>query len=330
MPDVSVIICTHNPRADYLTRTLNALKAQTLPKEQWELLLIDNASKEPLANSYDLSWHPHARHVREEDLGLTPARLRGIHEAASELLLFVDDDNVLASNYGETLLHLTSEFPHMGCFGAGRLVPEFEEEPEQELLPYTNMLALRSVSERQWSFCPTDHIIPWGAGLAVRRPVAQGFKEAINTNKMRLLLGRNGQQLNSCEDDEFSWVACEMSYGKGIFPELQVTHLIGRKRIQLEYLLRLAEGVAFSHELLKHLHQEFIPKQSNQSPMPRNIIKRLLKATPSKVFGKGRNWWNARRPKEVQIESEIELEFKKARERGIARARETIRNGAWL
>jgi hypothetical protein len=48
-----------------LRRVLDALKAQTLPKEQWELLLIDNASKEPLAESWDLSWHPHARHIRE-------------------------------------------------------------------------------------------------------------------------------------------------------------------------------------------------------------------------------------------------------------------------
>jgi glycosyltransferase involved in cell wall biosynthesis len=40
---VSVVICTHNSRRGYLVRVLDALKAQTLPREQWELLLIDNA-----------------------------------------------------------------------------------------------------------------------------------------------------------------------------------------------------------------------------------------------------------------------------------------------
>jgi len=40
MIPVSVIICTHNPRPDYLQRVLDALKAQTLPKENWELLLM--------------------------------------------------------------------------------------------------------------------------------------------------------------------------------------------------------------------------------------------------------------------------------------------------
>src|ERR1022692_4717847 len=97
----SVIICTHNPRPDYLRRTLDALKAQTLPKEQWELLLIDNASKEPLADTWDLSWHPQARHIREEALGLTRARLCGISQSKGELLVFVDDDNVLSADYLE-------------------------------------------------------------------------------------------------------------------------------------------------------------------------------------------------------------------------------------
>ena len=73
--NISVVICSHNPREDYLRRVLAALKAQTLPKEQWELLLIDNASKEPLAGRW-VFWHPYARIIRENQLGLTPARLR--------------------------------------------------------------------------------------------------------------------------------------------------------------------------------------------------------------------------------------------------------------
>src|SRR5271170_3727335 len=104
--ECSVIICTHNPRQDYLRLTLEGLEKQTLPKERWELLLIDNASKEPLAGKWDLSWHPNARHIREEELGLTPARLRGIKESKGGLLVFVDDDNVLEVNYLETALDI--------------------------------------------------------------------------------------------------------------------------------------------------------------------------------------------------------------------------------
>jgi hypothetical protein len=45
---LSVILCTHNPRPDYLSRVLASLRGQTLPAEQWEFLLIDNASRQPL------------------------------------------------------------------------------------------------------------------------------------------------------------------------------------------------------------------------------------------------------------------------------------------
>ena len=94
VPLLSVIICTHNPYEDYSRRVLKALDLQTLCKDHWELLLIDNASAEPLSEKNDLSWPPpNAWHVREEELGLTPARLRGIRETCADILVFVDDIN---------------------------------------------------------------------------------------------------------------------------------------------------------------------------------------------------------------------------------------------
>ena len=86
--NLSVIICTHNSRHDYLRRALDALGRQTLPLNQWELLLVDNTSRENLAERFDLFWHPNAHHVREENLGLTCARLRGIAESSADLLEF--------------------------------------------------------------------------------------------------------------------------------------------------------------------------------------------------------------------------------------------------
>jgi hypothetical protein len=60
MLELSVVICAHNPRPH---RVLEALRSQTLPKQQWELLLIDNSSSDPLMAQWDLSWHPNGRHM---------------------------------------------------------------------------------------------------------------------------------------------------------------------------------------------------------------------------------------------------------------------------
>src|SRR5438128_12332900 len=125
---LSVIICTHNPRMDYLTRVLQALKAQTLPKDQWELLLIDKASDQELARSWGLSWHPHGRHIREDKIGLNFARSRGFEEAEGEVAVFVDDDNVLANGWIEEVFRLFQSNPRLGACG-GMTVPVYEQEP---------------------------------------------------------------------------------------------------------------------------------------------------------------------------------------------------------
>ena len=111
---LSAIICTHNPRPDYLTRCLTSLEAQTLPREKWELILVDNASVSDKAPRPDLSWHPQSRLVYEEELGLTPARLRGIRETTGDLLVFVDDDNVLDPDFLETAVRTAEEKLFLG------------------------------------------------------------------------------------------------------------------------------------------------------------------------------------------------------------------------
>jgi hypothetical protein len=143
---VSVVIPTNNPRMDYLARVLEALKQQKLPREQWELLLIDNASREKVEGRLNIGWHANARVVREEELGLTFARLRGFAEAKGELIVMVDDDNVLTPDYLETAFRIAQEHPMLGAFG-GKCLPEFEVKPEGWLASVTSGLGLRDLGE---------------------------------------------------------------------------------------------------------------------------------------------------------------------------------------
>lgn len=254
MPEISVIICTHNPRPDYLRRVLAALETQTVPKERWELLLIDNASKERLAQTWDLGWHPHAQHVREEEPGLTPARLRGIKEARGDLLVFVDDDNVLGSDFLETAKAVAADYPSLGVFGAGALEPEFEKEPAPELTPQLWRLALRRVPATRWSNNIEDSdSLPWGAGLCVKRRVADAYPQLLGQINVTALLDRRGGQLFAGGDDVFSWAAVLEGQGFGVFPELRVTHLISAGRLNQGYFLRLIHDHAFSHGVLRYL-----------------------------------------------------------------------------
>jgi cellulose synthase/poly-beta-1,6-N-acetylglucosamine synthase-like glycosyltransferase len=86
---LSVVICAHNPRPPYLARVLDALAAQTLPKEEWELLLVDNGSEPELRRQWDLSWHPLSRHIYEVAAYLR-GRARGRGREATRDAIGVD------------------------------------------------------------------------------------------------------------------------------------------------------------------------------------------------------------------------------------------------
>jgi glycosyltransferase involved in cell wall biosynthesis len=233
---------------------LAALQVQTLQREQWELLIIDNASNERIADIWDLSWHSRGRHVREDQPGLTPARLRGIKEAKADLLVFVDDDNLLAPNFLEQARTLAWNHPFLGVLGAGMIEPEFEKTPAPELAPHLWRLALRQVPAARWSNNTEDfECIPWGAGLCVRRSVAENYKNLIGQLNIIELLGRRGEKLFCGEDDVFSWAAALTGKGFGVFPELRMTHLIAAGRLNQGYFFRLIHDHAFSHGVLGYL-----------------------------------------------------------------------------
>jgi glycosyltransferase involved in cell wall biosynthesis len=244
-PNLSVIICAHNPRLDYLEKVLQALKDQTLSVETWELLLIDNASDKLLSLEIDLTWHPQSRHIREEKLGLTSARLRGINEAIAETLVFVDDDNVLKTDYLEISLHISKAYPFLGAWG-GQALPGFEESPPEWTKPFWYLLAIREFDRDQWSNLYEAGTDPHGAGMCIRKIVAERYANLVMNSPERTRLGRKGQALLCCEDTDMAFTSCDLGLGMGLFVTLKLTHLIPGRRLQEDYLLRLAETSIYS------------------------------------------------------------------------------------
>lgn len=256
---VTVVICTHNPRPDYLRRVLEALRAQTLPLDQWELVVVDNASEEGIASQTDIAWQPSARLVREEQLGLAYARQRGMSEAAGDVLVFVDDDNILAPGYLSEALRISREWPQLGVWG-GSIIPEFEIEPAAQLRSYLRMLALREIREPRWSnVLSCADAEPWGAGLCIRASIGEAYRRYYERSSVRLT-DRIGKSLASGGDTEICYVACSMGLGMGLFPELQVTHLIPSERLTERYLIRLAEGMQTSLAMVAYKWRNIVPR----------------------------------------------------------------------
>ncbi|OLP17815.1 family 2 glycosyl transferase [Leptolyngbya sp. 'hensonii'] len=261
-PQISVIICTHNPWLAYLNQVLSALQGQTLPVQQWELIVVDNASAQSLASRIDLSWHPAARLVREERLGLTAARLSGFQAARGDLLVYVDDDNVLDANYLTQVLQIFTEFEGLGAIG-GKSLPEFEVAPKPWVSEFYKVLALRDFGDEplvhMGSFGTLSQntypdFAPAGIGLAVRRQAFLSYTQWVTADCRRLALGRTGNQLTSGEDNDIILTLLNAGWGVGYFPQLQLKHLIPARRLQRDYLGQLNRAACRSWVRVMDIH----------------------------------------------------------------------------
>ena len=234
---LSVIVCTRNPRPHYLQRVLGAMREQTLPLADWELVVVDNDSRESLAASLELSWHPNARVVREESTGLTHARLRGFAEASSPLFIYVDDDNILHPAYLETADRMADTMPFIGVWSAS-IQGEFERPPARWMKPYLHYLALTNFTHDQWSNHPRGQTLPIGAGMVTRREVMAAYRARLVDDPQRMRLDRDDQSLLAGGDTDIGLAACAIGLGCAYMTNLRVTHLIPASRLQRSYLVR--------------------------------------------------------------------------------------------
>lgn len=89
----SVVIPVHN-RSDLLRGVLAGLVAQGIPADDFEVLVCDDGSTEPIdavVASFATAL-PRIRHLRQPNSGPAAARNLGIAHAASDIVVFLDSD----------------------------------------------------------------------------------------------------------------------------------------------------------------------------------------------------------------------------------------------
>jgi GT2 family glycosyltransferase len=112
---VSVIIPTHN-RPDKLADTVACLKQQNLAPGEYEIIVVDDGSS-PAVEMKQVAELPRFTLVRLEGLERSAARNSGAAIARGSLLVFVDDDGTVGSDFLASHLHAQAEWP--GALGVG-------------------------------------------------------------------------------------------------------------------------------------------------------------------------------------------------------------------
>lgn len=266
MPSLSVIICTYNPVEAVFVRCLSAIEKAALQKAPAEIIIIDNNSskaiqEEPYISTF-LQQNKNARIVAEAKPGLTHARLKGISEAMGDILIFIDDDNVIATDFFLQAEQVALENPHIGSY-SGQVTLSVETAPPAWTRRYWGMLVYREFRGNHWSNIPfNQETMPCGAGLCVTKEVARYYFALHENGKRNFYLDREKDILLSGGDNDLAMCACDIGKGMGLFEKLRLEHIMREDRFSLKYLARLAHGIYYSEVLLRYMRTGKIEQKS--------------------------------------------------------------------
>lgn len=234
MPKISVVVCTYN-RCEGLKDTLRALKTQRLENgSDFEIIVVDNNSNDRTKETVMEEGRQSPRLIRyvfEPNQGVSFARNRGILEAMGDVIAFVDDDTVPASNWIGSLLRGFKEF-NADCVG-GPVFPIWAQEPPAWLRDPSlqfGMLALLDRGDQPVIAAETDSNIVFGGNSAYRKAI---FAEL---GLFRTDLGRSGNTLSCGEDSEMIRRIVHSGKRAVYLPDMISNHKVGPERMSIKYL----------------------------------------------------------------------------------------------
>lgn len=236
---VSIIICAYNAE-QRLTEVLEAFLRQSFNRSiHWELIVVDNNSKDNTTKVAErfLERIPNLRIIFEKKQGLIYARRRGYLASKGKIISYIDDDNIVSSNYVESMYLFFTQHPQAGVVGP-KILPLIDYEPPAYFDYIKPSLAIRDIGEKEKNITHGFFGHPPGAGMTIPR-----YLLAIFFSKNRCTLsGRTADSLASGEDTLIALAIRNQGYEWWYNPHCNILHKLPKARMSLEYLTRLFTG----------------------------------------------------------------------------------------
>jgi glycosyltransferase involved in cell wall biosynthesis len=124
MIEASIIVATYNRKVQ-LERLLATLAKQTLPREQYEVVVIDDGSRDdatPTAKAFENRIQVVV--LRQANAGVAVARQRGVEKARGRIVIFLDDDMLAAGDFVEQHVEAHAASGRDDLVVMGELLPD--------------------------------------------------------------------------------------------------------------------------------------------------------------------------------------------------------------
>lgn len=167
---LAAILCTCN-RADMLRRALEGLAGQTLPRSEYEVVVVDDGSTDDtrhVAAGFDDRLR--LRYVYQRNAGLASAKNHGLFSTMSPIVLFLDDDDVADPNLLEEHLksHRRYAEDHYAVLGYTRLDPTLARDPLMRFITEVEGFLFSYSALKDGSV--VDYSYFWGGRSSCKRP----------------------------------------------------------------------------------------------------------------------------------------------------------------
>lgn len=232
-PQISVVICTYN-RDRHIPAALESLAQQTLDKKKYEIVIINNNStdstdafcREFLAKYPELQTN----YVIESRQGLSFARNRGIAEAQSPIITYIDDDAIAEPDFLAQIVEYLSQKPDVVGIG-GRIEPIYETGVEPAWMnPFLyGIVAKVDMGDQIKPFINGKY--PAGCNMTYKKDIllqAGGFNEDLRWR---------------ADDKYIYWAVSKISNNVMYLPQAKVFHHIEESRTSWQGFVKLSRRI---------------------------------------------------------------------------------------
>jgi len=273
---ISAIICTHN-RPEYLDKAIISLLEQDLPKNKYEILVVDNCSDgstKKIVTKY--SSFENIRYLFESNLGLSYARNTGYRNAYGVYIAYLDDDAIASPDWlGRILEAFESVIPKPGCVG-GKTRPIWETARPSWLADSL----LHGLGVIDWS--DTPHFLDnldkeWlvGANFAFPAEILEAIGGFDNH------LDRVGKSLLSSGDVFLEKQIMKRGYSCYYHPKISVSHHIMKSRVSQSWFKKRYYWQGVSDAVMQFVEER--PSKLRRLQISAFLSRRLF-VSPSKVM----------------------------------------------
>jgi len=261
---ISAVVCTYN-RINSLKKTVNSLLSQSLPKEEYEIIVVDGGSSDDTKNIITAMECDQIRFLEDFRPGLSYARNTGYINAKGKYVAYLDDDAIAKSDWLENIIKCFNVCDSCtGCIG-GKTEPIWENEPPKwlstKLYPY---LSLKDISSERMMLPDNDYLV--GTNMIFPKYLLMelgGFSS---------LLGRNNN-LISGEEVLFQKVLISRGYKCVYDPAIQILHYIPASRLTKKWFLNrmYSEGLSAAIFVTINIGGDETIKMSQKNFMKRHL-----------------------------------------------------------